>query len=152
MDLFLRRVIGLGKAKISRVAQHTWERKLREGESERNSDLLLAERERLTPGGCFFHAGHTANRRGQVLFLVLFLLFAPGRDRKEPGREAERGGGRGVCLPDSRGQDRTWPNMGGHRRLRQRHTAAAAQIPSSPASTPKLLSQRVYSALLALDV
>lgn len=71
---------------------------------------------------------------------------------KSLGRKLNSGGGRGCCLPDSRGQDRTRPNMGGHRRLRQRHTAAAAQIPSFPASTPKLLSLRVYSALLALDV
>lgn len=78
------------------------------------------------------------------------FFFAKGRT-EEPGTEAELGG-RGCSLPDSRGQDRTRPNMGGHRRLRQRHTAAAAQIPSFPASTPKLLSQRVYSALLALDV
>lgn len=42
--------------------------------------------------------------------------------------------------------------MGGHTDGSHRYTAAAAQIPSFPASTPKLLSQRVYSALLALDV
>lgn len=84
------------------------------------------------------------------MFCFGVFFFTKGRT-EEPGTEAELGG-RGCRLPDSRGQDRTRPNMGGHRRLRQRHTAAAAQIPSFPASTPKLLSQRVYSALLALDV